>query len=47
MYGTDLCYPTMAMPMCDLLIDWRDAGKISVEVFNKVARENAIRLFDL
>ena len=47
LYGTDLCYPTMALPMIDLLLDWRDTGKITQEVFGKVARENAIRLFDL
>ena len=33
--------------MIDLLIDWRDSGKITEEAFNKVARENAIRLLGL
>jgi predicted TIM-barrel fold metal-dependent hydrolase len=47
LYGTDLCYPDMDLPMIDLLLDWRDTGKITEEVFNKVARENAIRLFEL
>jgi hypothetical protein len=37
----------MPIPLGDLLIDWRDKGKISEQVFQKVARENAIRLFDL
>ena len=47
LYGTDLCSPDMPLPMIDLLLDWRDAGKITPEVFNKVARENAIRVFEL
>ena len=33
--------------MSELLIDWRDGGKITEEVFNKVARENAIELLGL
>jgi len=47
LYGTDLCGPQMELPMIGLLTGWRDSGKISEEVFNKVARENAIKLFDL
>ncbi len=47
LFGTDLCSPDMPLPMIDLLLDWRDTGKISQEVFNKVARENAIRVFEL
>ncbi len=47
LYGTDLCSPDMPLPMIDLLLDWRDTGKISEEVFNKVARENAVRVFEL
>ena len=47
LFGTDLCFPDMPIPMIDLLLDWRDTGKIAVEVFNKVARENAVRLFGL
>jgi predicted TIM-barrel fold metal-dependent hydrolase len=47
LFGTDLCYPDMPIPLVDLLLDWRDTGKISEEVFRKVARENAVRLFQL
>ena len=47
MFGTDLCSPDMPLPLVDLLIDWRSGGKISDTVFEKVARENAITLFDL
>ncbi len=47
LFGTDICSPDMPIPIIDLLLDWRDTGKISEEVFNKVARENAVRLFEL
>jgi len=47
LYGTDLCGVGMPLPMIDLLKDWRDTGKITEEIFNKVARENAIKLFGL
>jgi len=47
LFGTDLCFPEMPVPMVELLINWRDTGKITEEVFRKVARENAIRLFGL
>jgi predicted TIM-barrel fold metal-dependent hydrolase len=47
MFGTDLCVFDMPLPMGNLLIDWRDSGKITEAVFNKIARENAIRVFEL
>ena len=47
LYGTDLCSPQMPLPLIDLLIEWRDTKKISEEVFNKVARENAVKLLGL
>jgi len=47
LFGTDLCFAGMPLPMIDLLIEWRDTKRISEEVFNKVARENAIRLLRL
>ncbi|MEA3400338.1 MAG: amidohydrolase family protein [Armatimonadota bacterium] len=47
LYGTDLCSPEMPLPMIDLLTDWRNAGRISETVFNKVARENVITLLGL
>jgi hypothetical protein len=46
-FGTDMCYPTMPVPMVDLLQAWRNSGKISRQVFAKIARENAIRLLGL
>ena len=42
-----MCYHGMKLPMVDLLLDWRETGKITEEVFQKVARENAIKLFNL
>jgi predicted TIM-barrel fold metal-dependent hydrolase len=47
LFGTDLCSRDMPLPMVDLLLDWRDTGKITEEVFNKVARENAVKLLQL
>ena len=37
----------MPFPMVDLLLDWRNAKKISEAVFSKVARENAVKLLAL
>jgi len=47
MFGLDICAPEGGTPLVDLLTDWRDSKKISEEVFQKVARENAIRLLGL
>ncbi|MCC6444342.1 MAG: amidohydrolase family protein [Armatimonadetes bacterium] len=47
LFGTDICFFEMEFPMVNLLLDWRASGKISETVFQKVARENAINLFDL
>lgn len=46
-FGSDLCFPTMPIDIIDLLLDWRASGKISEQVFQKIARENAIRIFGL
>ncbi|MFA6109258.1 MAG: amidohydrolase family protein [Candidatus Latescibacterota bacterium] len=46
-FGTDLCFPDMPIHLVDLLLDWRQTGRISEQVFQKVARENAIRFFGL
>jgi predicted TIM-barrel fold metal-dependent hydrolase len=47
MFGTDICFFEMPFGTRDLLLKWRADGKISEQVFNKVARENAIKLFEL
>ena len=47
LFGTDICSAAAPFPMVDLLLEWRDTNKISEEVFNKVARENAVKLLNL
>jgi predicted TIM-barrel fold metal-dependent hydrolase len=47
LFGTDICCFDMPFPMVALLHEWRDAKKISAEVFNKVARGNAVKLLGL
>jgi len=47
LFGTDICYFEMPFRTMDLLLEWRNAQKISEEVFRKVARENAVRLLGL
>lgn len=46
-FGTDICFPGMEIPMIDLLVNWRETDKISEIVFQKVARENAVKLLGL
>ncbi len=47
LFGTDYCSVNMRFPTMELLLEWRSAGKISESVFSRIARENAIKLFDL
>jgi len=47
MFGTDFCCVGMPFPMMDLLLKWRDTKKINATVFNKIARENAVKLLGL
>ena len=46
-FGTDICAPDTPTPLVDLLYKLRDSGRISSEVFNKIARDNAIRVLEL
>ena len=47
-FGTDICCPdNLATPLVDFLLDLRKNGKISETVFQKVARENAVRVLGL
>ena len=46
-FGTDMISFEMQVPLIGLLVGWRDAGKITEEAFQKVARENAIRILGL
>jgi len=47
LFGTDICPFDTPLPMIDLLLGWRDSKRISENVFNKVARENAVKLLGL
>ena len=47
LFGTDICFYDMALPMVDLLRGWRETGAISEQVFCRVARENAAKLLGL
>jgi len=47
MFGTDICAPDQPAPLAKFLTELKDKKKINIEVFNKVARENAIKLLDL
>ena len=47
LFGTDICPPDMPFTTADYLIELRESGEISEQVFNKIARENAIKLFGL
>ncbi|MFH0964425.1 MAG: hypothetical protein V2A58_10485 [Planctomycetota bacterium] len=47
LFGTDICFFDMPLPMIDLLLEWRDTKKIIQAVFNKVARGNAVKLLGL
>jgi len=47
-FGLDICSPPAGVPnLVTFLLEMKDSGKISQEIFNKIARENAIRLLDL
>ncbi len=48
-FGTDICQPTMPTlrPLADFLLNLRQQGDIAEEVFQKIARENAIRVLGL
>ncbi len=46
-FGTDICAPDTPTPLVDFLLKMRTEKRISEEVFQKVARENAKRLLGL
>lgn len=46
-FGTDICAPDTPTPLVDFLLDLRKSGEISEKVFQKIARENAIRILGL
>ena len=47
LFGTDIAFFEIPFWMVDLLLEWRDAKKITEEVFTKIARENAVKLLGL
>jgi len=47
LFGTDLCTSTQPVPQIDFLLGLRDDGRISEVVFQRIARENAIKLLEL
>jgi len=47
LFGTDICAPDTPTPLVDFLLDLRQSEKIGETVFQKVARENAVRLLNL
>ena len=46
-FGTDMVSPTMTERLSSQLLEWLKDGVISQTVFNKIARENAIRILEL
>lgn len=47
MFGTDICAPGTLPDLHEFLLELRESGDIAEEVFQKVARENAMRLLGL
>ncbi|MBN2309680.1 MAG: amidohydrolase family protein [Candidatus Hydrogenedentes bacterium] len=47
LFGTDICAPDTPTPLVDFLLELRESGRISEAVFNKIARENAVKLLGL
>jgi len=47
MFGTDICAPDTATPLVDFMLDLKNSGDITEIVFDKVARENAIKILNL
>ena len=46
-FGTDICWANQPLPLAGFLKDLRRSGKISDDVFEKIARENIKRLLNL
>lgn len=47
LFGLDICAPETKTPHVDFLLELRAGGAISEKVFQKIARENVIRLLGL
>ena len=46
-FGTDCCGPKHYSSLRPMLIEWKEKGKLSQEVFDKITRQNAIKFFEL
>jgi predicted TIM-barrel fold metal-dependent hydrolase len=46
-FATDMCTANADAPLTSFLIRLKEEGKISLEVFNKISRDNAIKVFNL
>ena len=46
-FGTDICVESQRSPLATFLLKLKAEGKITETVFNKIARENAIKLLGL
>lgn len=46
-FGTDMITPTTPVELDKLLISWKEQGKISQTVFQKIAHDNAAKLLDI
>lgn len=46
-FGTDITAPAMEVPIIAMLQEWRDTGRISQEVFEKIAYKNAEKFLGL
>ena len=46
-FGTDICTAAANLPLAQFLLDLREEGKLNESAFNKIARENAVRLLAL
>jgi uncharacterized protein len=47
LFATDICGPQTPVHLAGFLLELLETNKISTEIFNKIARENAIKLFNL
>lgn len=47
MFGTDICSPDTPTPLVDFLVELKDSGDISKNVFAKVAKDNAVVILGL
>ena len=46
-FGTDICYAKQQLPLAGFLIDLKKSGRISEDVFEKIARGNIKRLLGI